>query len=86
MFPREGMMFSCSNFSSKPLWDVIANLVSNVPLPTPGKERVLFAIENSLLALEVPPKDGFPHADVCHLLLFASMYIYVCVYKIGFIL
>ncbi|KAH6801776.1 stomatal cytokinesis defective / SCD1 protein [Perilla frutescens var. frutescens] len=57
------LCFSASG-SSKPLWDVIAYLVSNVPLPTPGKERVLFAIENSLLALEVPPKDGFPHADI----------------------
>ncbi|KAA8542690.1 hypothetical protein F0562_023811 [Nyssa sinensis] len=50
--------------SSKPLWDVIAYLVSNVPMPTPGKDRVLFAIENSLLAVEVPPKDGLPHADI----------------------
>uniref|UniRef100_A0A5B6ZZH0 UDENN domain-containing protein n=1 Tax=Davidia involucrata TaxID=16924 RepID=A0A5B6ZZH0_DAVIN len=50
--------------SSKPLWDVIAYLVSNVPVPTPGKDRVLFAIENSLLAVEVPPKDGLPHADI----------------------
>ncbi|CAI9113596.1 OLC1v1014226C1 [Oldenlandia corymbosa var. corymbosa] len=50
--------------SRKPLWDVIAYLVSNVPLPTPGKDRVLFAIENSLLAVEVPPKDWLPHADI----------------------
>ncbi|GFS40765.1 stomatal cytokinesis defective [Actinidia rufa] len=50
--------------SSKPLWDVISNLVSSVPLPTPGKDRVLFSIENSLLAVEVPPKDGLPHADI----------------------
>ncbi|KAL3824778.1 hypothetical protein ACJIZ3_020807 [Penstemon smallii] len=50
--------------SSKPLWEVIAHLVSNVPLPTPGKDRVLFAIENSLLAVEVPPKDGLPHVDI----------------------
>ncbi|KAG8379360.1 hypothetical protein BUALT_Bualt07G0080500 [Buddleja alternifolia] len=50
--------------SSKPLWEVIAFLVSNIPLPTPGKDRVLFAIENSLLAVEVPPKDGLPHADI----------------------
>ncbi|KAL1554784.1 Scytalone dehydratase [Salvia divinorum] len=57
------LCFSASG-SSKPLWDVIAYLVSNVPLPTPGKERVLFAIENSLLPLEVPPKDGFPHVDI----------------------
>ncbi|KAK2991401.1 hypothetical protein RJ640_010865 [Escallonia rubra] len=49
---------------SKPLWDVIAHMVSNIPLPTPGKDRVLFAIENSLLAAEVPPKDGLPHADI----------------------
>lgn len=53
----------CCNFS-KPLWDVIAAVVSNVPLPTPGKDRVLFAIENSLLSVEAPPKDGLPHADV----------------------
>ncbi|TYI11413.1 hypothetical protein ES332_A09G206200v1 [Gossypium tomentosum] len=50
--------------SSKPLWDVIAHIVSNVPLPTPGKERVLFAIDNCLLSVEVPPKDGLPHADI----------------------
>ncbi|KAK4280838.1 hypothetical protein QN277_012408 [Acacia crassicarpa] len=52
------------NGSSKPLWDVIAHLVSNVPLPTPGKERVLFAIENCLLSVEAPPSDGLPHADI----------------------
>lgn len=40
-------------------------MVSSVPLPTPAKDRVLFAIENSLLAVEVPPKEGLPHADVC---------------------
>ncbi|KAL6552573.1 Scytalone dehydratase [Orobanche hederae] len=57
------LCFSTSG-SSKPLWDVIAFLISNVPLPTPGKGRVLFAIENSLLAVEVPPKDGLPHADI----------------------
>ncbi|KAL0286771.1 UNVERIFIED_CONTAM: DENN domain and WD repeat-containing protein SCD1 [Sesamum angustifolium] len=28
------------------------------------KDRVLFAIENSLLAVEVPPKGGLPHADI----------------------
>ncbi|XP_047337287.1 DENN domain and WD repeat-containing protein SCD1 isoform X1 [Impatiens glandulifera] len=50
--------------SSKPLWDVIASLVSTVPLPTPGKDRVLFAIENSLLSVEVPPDDVLPHADI----------------------
>lgn len=38
--------------------------MSNVLLPTPGKERVLFAIENSLLSVDFPPKDGLPHADV----------------------
>jgi len=51
------------NFS-KPLWDVIAHMVSNVPLPTPGKERVLFAIESCLLSVEAPPNDWLPHADV----------------------
>ncbi|CAL9164135.1 DENN domain and WD repeat-containing protein SCD1-like isoform X1 [Musa acuminata AAA Group] len=50
--------------SSKPLWDVIAYMVSNVPLPTPGKDRVLFAIENCLLSVEAPPKEGLPHADI----------------------
>lgn len=39
-------------------------MVSKVSLPTPGKERVLFAIENCLLSVEAPPKDGLPHADV----------------------
>ncbi|GAA0164648.1 guanyl-nucleotide exchange factor [Lithospermum erythrorhizon] len=57
------LCFSSSG-SSKPLWDVIAYMVSCVPLPNPGKERVLFSVENSLLAVEVPPKDGLPHADV----------------------
>ncbi|XP_051119738.1 DENN domain and WD repeat-containing protein SCD1 [Andrographis paniculata] len=57
------LCFSTSG-SSKPLWDVIAYIVSNVPLPTPGKDRVLFAIENSLLAVDVPPRDGLPHADI----------------------
>ncbi|KAL0008183.1 hypothetical protein SO802_009685 [Lithocarpus litseifolius] len=52
------------NGSSKPLWDVIAHMVSNVPLPTPGRDRVLFAIDNCLLSVEAPPKDGLPHADI----------------------
>ncbi|KAJ6868574.1 hypothetical protein NC651_033602 [Populus alba x Populus x berolinensis] len=50
--------------SSKPLWDVISHMVSNVPLPTPGKDRVLFAIENCLLSVEAPPKDGLPHVEI----------------------
>ncbi|ESR54184.1 DENN domain and WD repeat-containing protein SCD1 [Citrus sinensis] len=53
-----------SDGSSTPLWDVISHLVSNVPLPTPGKNRVLFAIENCLLSVETPPKEGLPHADI----------------------
>ncbi|KAH6799148.1 stomatal cytokinesis defective / SCD1 protein [Perilla frutescens var. frutescens] len=57
------LCFSTSG-SSKPLWELVAFLVSNVPMPTPGKDRVLFAIENSLLAIDVPPKDGLPHADI----------------------
>ncbi|KAH1235983.1 DENN domain and WD repeat-containing protein SCD1 [Glycine max] len=52
------------NGSSKPLWDVIAHMVSSVPLPTPGKERVLFAIESCLLSVEAPPIDWLPHADI----------------------
>nr|XP_028947932.1 DENN domain and WD repeat-containing protein SCD1 [Malus domestica] len=52
------------NGSSKPLWEVIASLVSTVPLPTPGKDRVLFAIDNCLLSVEAPPKDGLPHVDI----------------------
>ncbi|CAJ1936917.1 unnamed protein product [Sphenostylis stenocarpa] len=55
------------NGSSKPLWDVIAHMVSSVPLPTPGKERVLFAIESCLLSVEAPPNDGLPHADISFL-------------------
>lgn len=50
--------------SSKPLWDVIGHMVLNVPLPTPGNDRVLFAIENCLLSVEAPPKEGLPHADI----------------------
>ncbi|KAL5726231.1 Scytalone dehydratase [Ranunculus cassubicifolius] len=50
--------------SSKPLWDVISYMVSSVPLPIPGEERVLFAIENCLLSVEAPPKNGLPQADI----------------------
>ncbi|KAJ6411410.1 hypothetical protein OIU84_008055 [Salix udensis] len=39
-------------------------MVSDVPLPTPGKDLVLFAIENSLLSVEAPPKDGLPHVEL----------------------
>ncbi|KAK7369972.1 hypothetical protein VNO80_12020 [Phaseolus coccineus] len=56
-----------SKGSSKPLWDVIAHMVSSVPLPTPGKERVLFAIESCLLSVEAPPNDWLPHADISFL-------------------
>lgn len=48
-------------------------MVSNVPLPTPGTDRVLFAIENCLLSVEAPPKDGLPHADVLPFSLFGSL-------------
>lgn len=58
------------NFFSSQLWEIVAFLVSNVPMPTPGKERVFFTIENSLLVIDVPPKDGLPHADVCNFLPF----------------
>ncbi|KAJ8428600.1 hypothetical protein Cgig2_025260 [Carnegiea gigantea] len=37
---------------------VVAARVSNVPLPTPGIDRVLFTIDNCLLSAEAPPKDG----------------------------
>lgn len=50
--------------SSKPLWDIVAYMVSKIPLPTPGKDRVLFAIENRILSVESPPKEGLPHADI----------------------
>ncbi|KAJ6758317.1 DENN DOMAIN-CONTAINING PROTEIN 3 [Salix koriyanagi] len=51
------------NFS-KPLWDVISYMVSNVPLPTPGKDLVLFAIKNCMLSVQAPPKDGLPHVEI----------------------
>ncbi|KMZ63401.1 hypothetical protein ZOSMA_40G00290, partial [Zostera marina] len=50
--------------SSKPLWDVIAYMVSNIPVPSPGRDRVIFSIENCLLSIEVPPEDDLPHADI----------------------
>ncbi|MCO5590563.1 hypothetical protein L7F22_044534 [Adiantum nelumboides] len=49
---------------SKLLWDIIAHVVLNVPLPSPGGGTVLFSIENHLLSVEVPPKDDLPHADL----------------------
>ncbi|KAI4350895.1 hypothetical protein L6164_005300 [Bauhinia variegata] len=52
------------NGISKPLWDVIAHMASNVPLPTPGKERVLFAVENCLLTVESLPNDGLPYVEI----------------------
>jgi len=61
--------FVLSDFS-KPLWDIISHMVSHVTLPTPGKNRVLFAIENCLLSAEAPPKEWLPHADVCFLFWF----------------
>ncbi|KAL0803806.1 hypothetical protein Bca101_096296 [Brassica carinata] len=53
-----------SEGSCKPLWDIIAYMVSNVPLPTPGKDRVLYAVENCLLSVEAPPEDSLPQADI----------------------
>ncbi|KAJ6676954.1 hypothetical protein OIU85_010163, partial [Salix viminalis] len=46
--------------SSKPLWDVILYTVSDVPLPTPGKDLALFATENCLLSIELHPKMDSP--------------------------
>jgi hypothetical protein len=60
---------------SKPLWDIISHVVSNVPLPTPGKDRVLFAIDNCLLSAETPPKEWLPHADVWHPFPFPVMFL-----------
>ncbi|RAL37856.1 hypothetical protein DM860_000550 [Cuscuta australis] len=57
------LCFSSSG-SSKPLWEVIAHVVSNVPLPDPGRDRVLFSVDSSLLCVEIPPRDGLPHADI----------------------
>ncbi|XP_038893863.1 DENN domain and WD repeat-containing protein SCD1 [Benincasa hispida] len=57
------LCFSSSG-SSKPLWDIIAHMVSNVPLSTPGKDRILFSIENCLLSVQAPSKDGLPYADI----------------------
>ncbi|KAH9621135.1 hypothetical protein KSS87_023807 [Heliosperma pusillum] len=50
--------------SQKPLWEVIKATILNVPLPTPGQDRVLFSVNNYLLSLEAPPEYGLPHADV----------------------
>ncbi|KAG0459500.1 hypothetical protein HPP92_022628, partial [Vanilla planifolia] len=52
------------NGTSIPLWEIVAHMVSNVPLPTPGKDRILFSIENCLLSVQAPPKEGLPHADI----------------------
>ncbi|XP_020600152.1 DENN domain and WD repeat-containing protein SCD1 isoform X2 [Phalaenopsis equestris] len=52
------------NSTSIPLWEVIAHIVSNVSLPTPGKDRILFSIDNCILSVEAPPKEGLPHADI----------------------
>ncbi|KAH7296013.1 hypothetical protein KP509_26G004000 [Ceratopteris richardii] len=57
------LCFSSSG-SSKLLWDIIAHVVLNVPLPTPGGGLVLFSIENHLLSIEVPSKDDLPQADL----------------------
>ncbi|CAM6088951.1 unnamed protein product [Calypogeia fissa] len=47
---------------SKPLWDIVAQMVLAVPLPGPGNGQVLFAVENFLLSVEAPPKSGLPYA------------------------
>ncbi|MFS7956359.1 putative cDENN domain, tripartite DENN domain, DENN domain lobe protein [Helianthus anomalus] len=60
---RESILYDrIMHFFCKPLWDAITYTLSNVPLPAPGKERVLFGIENTLLSVDFPPKDGLPHA------------------------
>ncbi|KAJ0604776.1 putative cDENN domain, tripartite DENN domain, DENN domain lobe protein [Helianthus annuus] len=62
---RESVLYDrIMHFFCKPLWDVITYTLSNVPLPAPGKECVLFGIENTLLSVDFPPKDGLPHADI----------------------
>lgn len=66
--------FILSDFS-KPLWEIISHMVSHVTLPTPGKNRVLFSIENCLLSAEAPPKEWLPHADVQFLFPFVLWYI-----------
>ncbi|GJN18579.1 hypothetical protein PR202_gb05751 [Eleusine coracana subsp. coracana] len=62
--PPPQLPTSLNEMDRKPLWDIISHMVSNVPLPTPGKNRVLFAIENCLLSAEAPPKEWLPHADI----------------------
>ncbi|KAL9239022.1 hypothetical protein vseg_013381 [Gypsophila vaccaria] len=53
--------------SQRSLWEVIKATVVNVPLPKPGKDRVLFSINNYLLSVEAPPEYGLPHADISFL-------------------
>ncbi|KAF9667639.1 hypothetical protein SADUNF_Sadunf15G0044700 [Salix dunnii] len=64
-FSPAGSRFSDTLYQNfcKPLWDVISYMVSNVPMPTPGKDLVLFAIENCLLSVEALLKDGLPHVE-----------------------
>ncbi|GLJ48583.1 hypothetical protein SUGI_1024890 [Cryptomeria japonica] len=57
------LCFSTSG-CSKSLWEIVMYMVLNVPLPIPGKTKVLFSIEHCLLSVEAPHKDGLPHADI----------------------
>ncbi|PKA57277.1 Dynein assembly factor with WDR repeat domains 1 [Apostasia shenzhenica] len=52
------------NGTRMPLWEVIAYMVSNVPFPIPGKERILFTLEDCLLSVEAPSKEELPHSDI----------------------
>ncbi|KAH9556185.1 hypothetical protein CY35_07G012700 [Sphagnum magellanicum] len=55
--------FSASG-CSKPIWDIVAHMVTSVPLPSAGKSQILFTVENHLLTVQAPLKGGLPHADM----------------------
>lgn len=57
---------SCFSSSgcSKAIWDIVKYICTDIPLPTPGRSLVLFAVEGSLLSVEIAPNIGLPHASM----------------------
>jgi hypothetical protein len=68
-FDTSGILVAGDFVCSKPIWDIVAHMVTSVPLPSAGKSQILFTVENHLLTVQAPLKGGLPHADVRHLTL-----------------
>ncbi|GJP36339.1 hypothetical protein CLOM_g20858 [Closterium sp. NIES-68] len=57
-------MCFCTAGCTQPLWDTVQHLVTQVPLPDPGRCTVVFSVEKCLLWSEAPPAFSLPFVQL----------------------